>query len=235
MVNRVWSQFMSRGIVNPVDDMHDGNAPSHPQLLAELAAQFSANNFDVKYLIRSICNSEAYQRSSRPIASNKEASPTIYSRMAVKVMSGEQLIDSVTLVVGTQAAGGKGGKGGPGGGVKGLKAGFGKAGGGSRTAQAAFFGTDEGSDATEYQDGIPQVLRLMNGPALSRSPQLMNAVRGKTPDQAVEQIYLTALSRRPTKEEKDKLLAYVGKVGVTDAYGDILWAALNSSEFRMNR
>src|SRR5262249_37565988 len=47
MVNRVWAQLFGRGIVNPVDDMHDGNAPSHPELLKELTEQFTAHRFDV--------------------------------------------------------------------------------------------------------------------------------------------------------------------------------------------
>src|SRR5262249_35647628 len=62
MVNRTWYQLFGRGIVNPVDDMHDGNAPSHPELLRELTQQFVAGGFDLKDLIRAVCNSQAYQR-----------------------------------------------------------------------------------------------------------------------------------------------------------------------------
>src|SRR5262249_12097166 len=51
MVNRVWAHFFGRGIVNPVDDMHEGNPASHPELLAALTEQFKRNGFDVKYLI----------------------------------------------------------------------------------------------------------------------------------------------------------------------------------------
>jgi hypothetical protein len=225
MVNRTWSQLMSRGIVNPVDDMHDGNAPSHPQLLAELAEQFSANGFDVKFLIRAICNSEAYQRTSKPNDSNKDASPAIYSHMAVKVLTPEQLVDSLVLVTGNPV--GKGaparpmGKNGP---------------GNQRAALVAFFSGSEAPDPTEYEDGIPQVLRLMNSAALNRSQALLTATKNsKTPEQAVEHLYLATLSRRPMKEEAEKLSAYVKKVGPTDAYSDILWAILNSSEFRVNR
>jgi Protein of unknown function (DUF1549)/Protein of unknown function (DUF1553) len=228
MVNRTWAQLMGRGLVNPVDDMRDGNEASHPQLLVELAEQFSANGFDVKFLIRAICNSEAYQRTSRPNSSNKEASSAIYSRMAVKMMTGEQLVDSLEEVVGPPTAGG-GGRG------KGMAA----AKGANRSPRAnlvAFFGGDENADVTEYQDGIPQVLRLMNSPALSRSPKLMEIGRtAKTPEQAIEKIFLATLSRRPKQDELNKLTAYVQKVGPRDAYSDILWAVLNSSEFRVNR
>ena len=61
MVNRIWNQYFGRGLVNPVDDMHDGNPASHPELLQELADGFAAG-FDVKGLYRTVCNSAAYQR-----------------------------------------------------------------------------------------------------------------------------------------------------------------------------
>lgn len=228
MVNRLWAQFMGRGLVNPVDDMHDGNPASHPQLLVELSEQFAANDFDVKFLIRAICNSQAYQRTSKPNSSNKEASAAVYSRMAVKMMTGEQLVDSIVQVVGAPPAGGAAGKGKAAGKAPGARD--------PRANLVAFFGGDEGADATEYQDGIPQVLRLMNGPALNRSPKVTALVRSsKSPEQAIEQIFLATLSRRPKAEELTKFTAYVKKVGSDTAYGDILWAAMNSSEFRVNR
>ena len=56
MVNRTWAQLFGRGFVNPVDDMHDENEPSHPELLDALARQFATTGeFDVKYLVRAIC------------------------------------------------------------------------------------------------------------------------------------------------------------------------------------
>src|SRR5207302_1895615 len=63
MVNRFWYQMFGRGLVNPVDDMHQDNPASHPELLTLLTDQFKASDFDVKNLLRAICNSEAYQRS----------------------------------------------------------------------------------------------------------------------------------------------------------------------------
>ncbi|MFO0925457.1 MAG: DUF1553 domain-containing protein [Gemmataceae bacterium] len=73
MVNRVWHGLFGRGIVMPVDDMHEGHPPSHPELLTELSRQFAASGFDVKYLVRAICNGDTYQRSSKPHGTNAEA------------------------------------------------------------------------------------------------------------------------------------------------------------------
>ncbi len=231
MVNRLWAQLFGRGIVNPIDDMHDGNKPSHPQLLSDLSAQFVADGFDVKNLFRSICNSATYQRTSKPLAENKEAGPEMYSRMAIKVLTPEQLFDSLVQVVGApnpdrlqrraanavQAAV-----------LRNLT---------PRTLFVAFFKGDDNADPTEYQLGIPQVLRMMNAPMLNNAAALTPILQsGGTAEQIVDRLYLTVLSRRPTGHERDRCLALVRKHDdePRQAYGDILWVLLNSSEFTMN-
>ncbi|MFM9960618.1 MAG: DUF1549 and DUF1553 domain-containing protein [Planctomycetaceae bacterium] len=70
-VNRVWSNYFNVGIVQPVDDMSLANAPSNAALLNYLAEGFIANNFDMKWLHREICNSAAYQRSWKPNDTNR--------------------------------------------------------------------------------------------------------------------------------------------------------------------
>ncbi len=227
MVNRTWAQLFGRGLVNPVDDLQDGNQASHPELMAELAAQFSASGFDLKHLVRSICNSQAYQRSSKPHAQNGEAGPELYARMAIKVLSAEQLYDSLTLVVGAARAGagpargGMGGRGGP---------------ANPRAAFVAFFNVED-ADPAEYQVGIPQVLRLMNSPMMNNGSALGKVLKdaSASPADVIDQLYLGVLSRKPGKIELEKLQAHVKKQSEPrKGYADILWALLNSSEFTMN-
>jgi hypothetical protein len=226
IVNRTWAQFFGRGLVSPVDDMHDANPASHPELLDELARQLAANNFDLKYLIRAICNSQAYQRSSKPAGKNADAAPELFSRMTIKVLTPEQLFDSLGQALGplpTPKADGKQGK--P------------PVNGGPRAAFVAFFGVEDGSDPTEYQAGIPQALRLMNAPRLNNAAVLNQMIKGnKKPEEIIEQLYLTTLSRRPTSTEHNKMVAFVQKHKdePRQAYGDILWALLNCSEFATN-
>ena len=87
MVNRLWWQYFGRGLVNPVDDMSKPDAPAtHPELLEALTAQFVANDFDVKYFIRAITSSQAYQRTSRS-PKDKEDEAKWYARMSVRVMT----------------------------------------------------------------------------------------------------------------------------------------------------
>ncbi len=100
MVNRTWGQLFGRGFVQPIDDMHEGNPNSHPGLLADMSEQFAASGFDVKFLLRAICNSQAYQRSSKQTGNNAEAPPELFARMAIRPLSPEQLYDSLAQVMG---------------------------------------------------------------------------------------------------------------------------------------
>jgi len=225
MVNRIWAQFMGRGLVNPVDDMQDGNPPSHPELLADLAEQFAnGNNFDVKYVIKAICNSQAYQRSSKPNSQNADAAGELYARMAIKVLTPEQFFDSLRVAVSNGKApldpptvtGPRGLKFSP------------------RTQFVQFFEAEDGSDPTDYQNGIPQALRLMNSPQLNNGQAAQVMIRGKSKEQAVEQLFLTAVSRRPKVKELEMVDKLMKKEDAPKVYADLLWALLNSSEFTLN-
>src|SRR5207249_533311 len=48
IVNYVWAQLLGRGLVEPLDQMHDGNPPSHPELLRFLADHCAARQFDLR-------------------------------------------------------------------------------------------------------------------------------------------------------------------------------------------
>jgi hypothetical protein len=224
MVNRTWAQLFGRGFVNPIDDMGEGANPSHPELLDALTGEFVKSGFDVKHLTRCICASQTYQRTSK--ASGSEADPALFARMAVKVMSPEQLFDSLGQVTGfdrqmerAQARAKAAGRRNP---------------NTPRDQFVQFFlaGAEQANTA-EYGAGIPQALRLMNSRIVG-NPAAVRALAppGTKPAGAFEAIYLAALSRRPTTDEVTRLKEYVAKVEtLNEAYGDILWAVLNSSEF----
>lgn len=229
MTNRVWGQLFGRGFINPVDDMHDGNPESHPALLAALEYQFVAHDFDVKYLYRAVCNSETYQRTSRPAGNNLDAAPSLFARMPIKPLTGEQMFDSLTSLAGSGNA-----KAGPA--RKGM--GLGKAGANVRDLFVTFFSAEDGADPTDYHAGIPQVLRLMNSPQLNSPGTIAAIVRGgKNQAEIVERLYLTALARRPTDEEIDRANAYFAKHkgDARQNYAGLMWALMNSSEFALNR
>lgn len=228
MVNRVWAQYFGRGLVNPVDNLSDENPPSHPELFEALSQEFIRGGFDVKHLVRSICNSQAYQRSSTPVGRLADEE-TPYASMTIKPMTAEQLFDSLVTILGPSdnpkkraAAKAKG---------KGPAA-------GSRAAFVEFFHPGEGADPNEYPAGIPQVLRLMNAEWTARTSTFVSKTikTNQPPARNIEWLVLATLSRRPTAVESERLAKYIeaNRGDATKAYGDILWALLNSSEFTLN-
>ena len=62
LVNRVWRNFMGRGLVEAEDDLRETNPPTNRELFDALAKDFVDAHYDVKHLIRTIMNSAAYQR-----------------------------------------------------------------------------------------------------------------------------------------------------------------------------
>jgi len=230
--NRLWAQFMGRGLVNPVDNLSVENEPTHPELLDALAKEFADSGFDIKHMIRGITNSQVYQRTSKPVGDNRD-DRALYSHQSIKVLSGEQLFDSLTTVIGPL-----GGQDNP------MRKGPMPKGGpqGPRDQFALFFQGSDNSKPTEYESGIPQALRLMNSPLMAAA-RLTNVVtratevsRGVGQDKAIEKMYLMTLSRRPTADELKRMNEFVAKHdGPRAAYGDILWVLLNSSEFALNR
>src|SRR3954471_12461321 len=103
-VNRMWGHFLGRGFVQPVDDFGAHNPASHPELLDELAQEFMDTNFDVKSLIRWITSSQAYNLASTMTKGN-EKDETLFSHMALKPMTPEQLFDSLLTATAAHKAG----------------------------------------------------------------------------------------------------------------------------------
>ena len=219
-VNRFWAHFFGRGFVNPVDDLHEGNPPSHPELLDALAKEFQASGHDLKHLIRCICNSAAYQRTARkntdvrPDAEGQEDPQlALFGRMRFKVMSAEAMYDSVL----TAAAAAKMSK------------------HQGRGDFVRFFTTREvDGDPTEFTDGIPQVLFLLNDKWVNTPPELVaGLVRAKTSAEAgIEEIFLATLNRRPTKAETDLMTDYLKRRGdAPRGWAGVWWILVNSEAF----
>lgn len=221
MVNRMWWHFFGRGIVNPVDDMHAGNPPSHPELLDELARRFAESGFDVKLLCRAIVSSKTYQQTSRP-GKDPDSEAKLFARMSIKVLSPEQLYDSLVIILGPPTK------------VSGIDTRF-----GPRHEFCQFFAADGDSDPTRYERGIPHALRLMNSPQFAGRNLAALVSRaegeGRSAEEAVEQLFLTILSRRPTAPELALLRDQLRDgESLHAAFEELGWALLMSSEFSLN-
>ena len=221
-VNRLWAHFFGRGLVNPVDNFHPDNPPSHPALLKLLAAEFTASGGDFKHLVRGLCNSRAYQRTSRPVPGN-EADSQLFSHVAVKVLGPEVLYDALTTAMSAGPA--------PGG-----KRALPSLGSRGQFVQL-FSALGDAAETGEYGAGIPQLLKLMNAEEFNRSTPIVDRLvkTGASPAQAVEELYLASLCRRPTADEVRLMSEYVARRGDRQrAYAGVLWILLNSSEFALN-
>ncbi len=98
-VNRIWSYFFGRGIVDPVDDFGSNNPATHPELLKHLAKDFSENGYDLRRLFRLIVNSRTYQLSSNTNDTNREDRVN-YSHALPRPLDAEVLLDAICDVTG---------------------------------------------------------------------------------------------------------------------------------------
>jgi hypothetical protein len=229
--NRLWAHFFGAGIIDPVDDLGDDKIePSHPGLLDELARDLADHGFDVKYLIRAITLSKAYQLSSAQTDPSQEEL-RLLGRMPVKGLTAEQLFDSVSAATGYREALVNQGP-------------FVIAGNTPRSEFLAKFASQD--KRTETTTSILQALSLMNGRLVAdatnveRSITLAGVADAPFLDTSgkVETLYLATLSRAPRAEERDRLVKYVDGGGPgkdkKKALADVFWALLNSSEFILN-
>ena len=231
MVNRTWAQFFGRGLVDPVDNINDFASASHPELFEELTREFASSGFDLKRLIAGICTSAAYGRSSAGPAPSPGL-PPLYARSIVRPMTPEQLYDSLESLIG-QAE--KPGRDTAKAARKAAKRGNANS---PRSKFVAFFDTPDGTDPGEYATGIPQVLRLMNAPEMNRQAAFLEALldKSRSPEVALDRLYLATLARHPSKAERDRVKSYLGqeKREPREEFADLLWVLLNSSEFALN-
>ena len=237
LVNRMWSHFLGYGFTKPVDDMGPHNPPSHPELLAGLAADFRASGFNVKDLIRWIVLSEPYSLSARTTRYNERDDPTLgekpqFSKFYLRQMTAEQLFES--LLVATEADK--------------TQAGTSE----QERAKAEWlrqftiaFGTDDGGETTTFNGTIPQVLMMFNGELIRKATNgdkgsFLERVASKRDldyEDKVDYLFLSALSRKANASEMkfcESTLLVAHKGDQLKALQDVFWVLLNSNEFILN-
>lgn len=249
-VNRMWGHFFATSFTKgPVDDFHEQNPISHPEVLDRLAEEFSKNHgHNPKDLIRWICNSQAYGLSSKANKWNdKQEDETLFARMLLKPMSPEVMYASVTVATHPR---------------------WQKMTREDKDARLADgekwykqlvdnFGNDEGEEGS-YSGTVIQALLLMNGQETNKAlvdkegtVAVVEKNRGasyRSLPFAINDLFMHALSRPATQTEiKDltsanyfsfrpgsKTTPNTSPQFWRNYYEDIMWALLNSNEFILN-
>jgi len=237
VVNRYWGTFFGRGFVNPIDDFNDNNKPSDPELLNELATNFKHYQYDLKSLIRWICNSEAYQLSCIANKTNdKPEQEALFSRMMFKSMTPEQLYESLMMATNKTATQTKQEK---------------KDGRGTWLDNLiSNFGDDEGNEVN-FNGTVVQALMMMNGQNINDAITMKDkgtvaiVIAGsRSEDEAIIRLFLASLTREPSKKEiaviKERFALAKSEHQLKDLkdpaarFQDLFWALLNCNEFMLN-
>ncbi len=243
-VNRMWSYFFGRGLVEPVDDFRSNNPPSHPKLLRQLARYFEENDYDLKQLFRLIVRSGTYQLSS----SNRETQPAdlpTYAYAPSRPLEAEILLDAICDVTGVPehfpvpAFSGVG---------------DGAAPRGARAVQLKepdvyassfldIFGRPTRFSVPE-RDSEPmlsQALHILVGSTYNdklwaEGSRVYDHFQSGTSDgEIIADLYLAAFSRYPTRAESDELSTLIARTPDRgQALRDLQWAILSSREFAEN-
>ena len=231
--NRIWYHLFGRGLVEPVDDMRSSNPASHEEVLAMLTRDFVEHGFDRKHLIRKIVNSRVYQLSSATTATNAD-DDRYFSHAPVRLLPSETLLDAICQVTGVPEK------------FPELPLGT--------TAMTLpdgeykhpfleAFGRPVRASACECerdtQTNLSQALQLVSGQVVQakitsdvgRAAELASA--DLSPQKTLDELFLAALSRSPTAQERAALEPKLSVKGTQrrQAIEDLLWMLVNHSEF----
>ncbi len=240
IVNRVWANFFSVGLVEPVDDLRLTNPASNEELLAAAAQFLVSQKFDLKALMRAVLQSATYQRGSETIPENR-GDTRYYSRYYPRRLSAEVLLDALSQVTGSPTK------------FAGYPEGWRALQLPDSNVDSYFlksFGRADRDQTCECErssePSVAQVLHLANGDIVNQKLSAEgNRISKQLGDKdsfesILEETYLSALARYPTETEKIRLRKALAADGgqerpIRAAIEDLYWALITSKEFLFSR
>ena len=234
-VNRVWAMMMGRGLVHPLDMDHGDNPPSHPELLDELAAEFVSHKYDLKWLVREIALSDAYQRSSETPAGLDEPPAEKYLVAILKPLTPEQFAYAAMQATGhtdaeRTALGAKGTEAQLDARLAPRLAPFRNVlGRGGEAGADTFSSTLDQTLFLKYGGAVRGLIPPRQGNLADRLGKITN------PDAVADELFAATLARRPTADErKDVADALRDTKNRQTTINELVWALVASAEFRFN-
>jgi hypothetical protein len=229
-VNRIWAEMLGKGFYSPIDDIGPERTAQFPEVLAILKDGFLASGHDIKWLFAVIANTQAYHRQVRPV---DPAAPAFASATPTRLRS-DQLYSAINQVFGQQEPAARQPSGNANPYLRGRS---------PRDGFNALFGFDPSTPQEDVTGDVPQALFLMNSPQIHSLIQAsgrsrLNQVLTKFSDDedAISELYLLVLSREPSDREIAISRKYIAQVNNrSEAFEDLLWSLLNSSEFLSKR
>lgn len=249
IANRVWANFLGVGLVEAVDDLRVTNPASNEKLLTALGEYLARKKFDLRELMRLILQSETYQRASEALPGNAEDT-RFYARYQPRRLMAEVLLDAVSQATGVPTEFATD--------LRNANRGLGdKYPLGLRALQlpdsqiASYFLNTFGRADREQtcecerteEPSVAQVLHLANGETINGKLAAKDNVIAKqlaaklSPEQMIDEAYLSTLSRPPTVAEQEKILSVLQQAEAKEhrvVWEDVYWALLSSKEFLFN-
>jgi len=208
--NRVWSWLFGRGLVHPVDDFNKMQQPMGGGMLGLLAKELKSSKYSVRALYRGICNSDTYQRASEN--ETRMAKPT-FAAGWIKHLDPEQLLNSIQVATTGRPA-------------KNVSQAIG-------LVEPLFPADVQWCEVSQLPGNMRQALLVRNNSLIQGQISgggVLSQIKGATTADKVAEMFLAALSRKPTPAESERFCKYIDShagQGAEDAY----WTLLNTTEF----
>lgn len=233
IANRVWAHYLGAGIIDPPDDVRVTNPPANADLLEELGRKMVEYNYDLKRMVRDICNSYTYQMSTQARAP-EYADTRNFAVARVRRLSAEQMLEALSTATDTDVK------------FAGLPLGANAT---QVTNSGNYFLNIFGRPSRDSvctcdrtnEPTLAQSLHLINGDTINGAIQREGSSLDQwikealPPADVVRRMYMASVSRPPSEEETLRLAQYVEQAeDKTAALQDAFWSVLNSKEFMFN-
>jgi predicted RNA-binding Zn ribbon-like protein len=241
IVNRVWAHYFGRGIIDPPDHLSPLNPPTHPELLDELCQGFIKNNYDLRWLHRTILNSRTYQQSSESSAENR-TDRSNYAFFYLRRLPAEVLVDALNHATGVGED---------------MEMKFYHWRPDWKTVEIPYapknafvtfmleqFGRPQRNSGVQCDcerdsnASVLQVLSLANHPRIRQKiaddkGHVARILKAHTDDgRRLDEIFLVALCRLPSDAERQACASYIREsASPAEGYRGVMWSLLNTREF----